>query len=100
MRGNCLLQVWKCLQFQTRLRSYLNSRPTAESYHALFVVSIKVALKTVFFRFDDVESTALHLSIEMIENIENISHVRQNENELRIFEAICVTMFVLSQKKG
>ena len=42
----------------------------------------------VFFHFCDVDSTALHLSIEMIGSIENISHVRQNENELGICEAM------------
>uniref|UniRef100_A0A0K2TP48 Uncharacterized protein n=1 Tax=Lepeophtheirus salmonis TaxID=72036 RepID=A0A0K2TP48_LEPSM len=36
----------------------------------------------------------------MIENIENICHVRQSENELRIFQVICVTISVLSQKQG
>jgi len=54
----------------------------------------------VFFCFDDLDSTALHLSVEMIQSIQNIGHVRQNENELRIVEAICAAMLVLSQKTG
>ena len=44
----------------------------------------------VFFRFDDVDSTALHLSIEIIESIENISYVRQNENELGLIPHACL----------
>jgi len=74
-----------------------------QSYHALFIASINVALKKclqVIFLFDDVDPTALHLSIKMIESIGNISLVCQNENELRTFEAICVTMLELLQKQG
>jgi hypothetical protein len=36
----------------------------------------------VFFHFGDVDSTALHLSIEMIQSIEHISLVGQNENDV------------------
>ena len=54
----------------------------------------------IIFRFDDVDSIALHLFIEIIGGIVNISHVRQNDNEIGIFDAICVTMLVLIQKQG
>lgn len=99
-------RIQKCLWFQTHLRSYLHSCSAGESlrnYHSLFVVSITVAfLKSiqVFLCFDVVDSTPLHLLIEMIESNKDIGHVRQNENELRILEAICMTMLVLSQKQG
>ena len=51
----------------------------------------------IFFHFDNVDSTTLHLLIEIIESIEDIDHVCQNENKLRIFKTICMTMLVLSQ---
>ena len=40
--------LYKCIQFQTRLRSYLHSHPLGEclrGYHALFIVSIKIGFK-------------------------------------------------------
>ena len=49
----------------------------------------------MFFRFDNVDSTTLHL---LVESSEGIGHVYQNENKLRIFKTICITVLVLSQK--
>ena len=51
----------------------------------------------MFFRSDNVDSTTLHLLIEIIESIEDIDHVCENENKLRIFKTICMTMLMLSQ---
>ena len=54
----------------------------------------------MFLRFDNVDSTTLHLLVELVESSEDIGHVCQNENELRIFKTICMTVLVLSQKHG
>lgn len=72
------------------------------SYHSLFIVFIMVAFFEkfqVFCDFENIDSTALHLLIDMVESTEYIGHVRQYKNELRIFQAIRMTMLGLSKKK-
>lgn len=49
-----------------------------------------------FFYFDDVGSTAWHLSIT---NIEDIGLVLQNDNELRCFKLTCMTTLMLLSKQ-
>ena len=69
----------------------------AKFFSARFHCSIFLKSLQMFLRFDNVDSTTLHLLVEMVESSEDIDHVCQNENELRIFKTICITVLVLSQ---
>ena len=54
----------------------------------------------MLFCFNDVDSTALHLYIKVIESIEYVSHVCQHNSELKVLELICRITFMFLQKLG